>query len=291
MKLGLSLSGGGIKGIAHIGAIKALEEENIKFSYISGTSSGSIVAMLYACGYNVEEMYNIFYKYSKSIHYVDWVNIKKFFLNILTGKGIKIDGLNSRTKIYKLVNEICKKKNIKNIKEVNKPLIIPAVNILNENLYIFTNMNAGYMDIKNNNDNIKYINNADVGKIVQASCSYPGIFSPCKFKNELLVDGGIAENLPWRETKKAGADKVLSIVFSDKKQKDCCNNIIEVLSKSFSIICKELSKYEWDGTDYLLNIQTDNVGLLDKRKMNQLYTEGYNQTKKKIKDIKEKLRL
>ena len=84
-------------------AIKALEEENIKFSYISGTSSGSIVAMLYACGYNVEEMYNIFYKYSKSIHYVDWVNIKKFFLNILTGKGIKIDGLNSGTKIYKLV--------------------------------------------------------------------------------------------------------------------------------------------------------------------------------------------
>ena len=291
MKLGLSLSGGGIKGIAHIGAIKALEEENIKFSYISGTSSGSIVAMLYACGYNVEEMYNIFYKYSKSIQYVDWVNIKKFFLNILTGKGIKIDGLNSGTKIYKLVNEICKKKNIKNIKEVNKPLIIPAVNILNENLYIFTNMNAGYMDIKNNNDNIKYINNADVGKIVQASCSYPGIFSPCKFKNELLVDGGIAENLPWRETKKAGADKVLSIVFSDKKQKDCCNNIIEVLSKSFSIICKELSKYEWDGTDYLLNIQTDNVGLLKKKKMNQLYTEGYNQTKKKIKDIKEKLRL
>lgn len=48
MKLGLCLAGGGIKGIAHIGAIKALEEENIKFDYISGTSSGSIVATLYA---------------------------------------------------------------------------------------------------------------------------------------------------------------------------------------------------------------------------------------------------
>ena len=77
-------------------------------------------------------------------------------------------------------------------------------------------------------------------------------FLHVNLKNELLVDGGIAENLPWRETKKAGADKVLSIVFSDKKQKDCCNNIIEVLSKSFSIICKELSKYEWDGTDYII---------------------------------------
>ena len=49
MKLGLCLAGGGIKGVAHIGVIKALEEENVKFDFISGTSSGSIVATLYAC--------------------------------------------------------------------------------------------------------------------------------------------------------------------------------------------------------------------------------------------------
>ena len=65
MKLGLSLSGGGIKGIAHVGAIKALEESGIKFDYISGTSSGSIIATLYACGYKTEEIYNIFKKYAK----------------------------------------------------------------------------------------------------------------------------------------------------------------------------------------------------------------------------------
>lgn len=287
MKLGLSLAGGGIKGIAHIGCIKALEEENIEFKYISGTSSGSIVAVLYACGFTVEEMHDIFYRYAKSIHYIDWVNIKKFFINLFTGKGIKIDGLNSGTKIYKLVNEICKEKGISNINQINKPLIIPAVNILNEELYIFTNIKINKSN--NINENIKYINNANIGKIVQASCSYPGIFSPCEYNNELLVDGGIAENLPWRETKKAGADKVLSIVFSDNKQKECCNNIIEVLSKSFSILCKELSKHEWDGTDYLLNIQTENVGLLEKSKMDELYMEGYNQTKNKIQDIKNKL--
>ena len=62
MKLGLSLAGGGIKGFAHIGAIKALEESGVKFDYISGTSSGSIVAMLYACGYSTDEIYMIFKK-------------------------------------------------------------------------------------------------------------------------------------------------------------------------------------------------------------------------------------
>ena len=62
MKLGICLAGGGVKGAAHIGAIKALEENNIKFQYISGTSSGSIVAALYACGYTTDEIYNIFKK-------------------------------------------------------------------------------------------------------------------------------------------------------------------------------------------------------------------------------------
>lgn len=286
MKLGLSLSGGGIKGIAHIGCIKALREENIAFDYISGTSSGSIIAVLYACGYTVDEMHDIFYKYAKSIHYIDLVNIKKFLINLATGKGIKIDGLNSGNKIYKLVNKICKEKGISNINEIDMPLIIPAVNILNEKLYVFSNVK-----IINTDKDIKYINNANIGNIVQASCSYPGIFSPCKYNNELLLDGGITENLPWRETKKAGADKVLSIVFSDKKQRSCCNNVIEILSKSFSIMCKELSKHEWDGTDYLLDIQTDNVGLLEKSKMDELYIEGYKQTKNKIKEIREKLNI
>ena len=52
MKVGICFAGGGVKGAAHIGVLKALEEEKIKFDYISGTSSGSIVATLYACGYS-----------------------------------------------------------------------------------------------------------------------------------------------------------------------------------------------------------------------------------------------
>ena len=62
MKLGLALAGGGVKGAAHIGAIKALEEAGFKFDYIAGTSSGSIVASLYASGFTTDEIYCIFNK-------------------------------------------------------------------------------------------------------------------------------------------------------------------------------------------------------------------------------------
>lgn len=167
MKLGLSLAGGGIKGVSHIGAIKALEEADIKFDYISGTSSGSIIATLYACGYNTEEMYEIFKKYASDINYIDLENIKRFFKNVLTGKGIIIDGLNSGTKIKKIINEVCNKKGIYDINQIKMPLIIPAVNIANEELYVFSN------NIKSVSKGIKYINNVDIGTAVQASCSYP----------------------------------------------------------------------------------------------------------------------
>ena len=279
MKLGLSLSGGGIKGFSHIGAIKALEEANIKFDYISGTSSGSIVAALYACSYTTEEIYNIFKKYVNEIKYIDLINIKKFFKNLITFKGIQIDGLNSGTKIKKLVTKVCMQKGITNINQVKMPLVIPAVNLRTEELYVFSNN-----ILENRSSNIKYINNIDLGTAVQASCSYPGVFSPCRYKQDLLVDGGIAENIPWRETKRAGADKVLSIVFTDKTPKKCCDNIFEVINKSFSILCKELAEYEWDGADYLLKIKEPKVGLLEKKKMNELYQEGYIQTKQKIGD-------
>lgn len=276
MNLGLCLSGGGIKGIAHVGAIKALEEEKVKFNYVSGTSSGSIIATLYACGFTTDEMYEIFTKYAKSIRYIDFENIKRFFKNIFTGKGIRIDGLNSGTKIKKIVNEVCMQKGISNIKQIKMPILIPAVDIYTDELCVFSN-NIN----KNIKSKIRYINDIDIGTAVQASCSYPGIFSPCQFNNKLFVDGGITENLPWKETKKAGANKVLSIVFEDKEPKKCCNNIFEIINKSFSLLCKELANYEWDGTDYLLKIETNRVGLLEKSKMQELYEEGYIQTKKK----------
>ena len=279
MKLGLSLAGGGIKGFAHIGAIKALEEAGIHFDYISGTSSGSIVAMLYACGYSTDEIYDIFRANVRKIRYVDFENIRRIVKRFFAGEGLKIDGLNSGGVIKKLVDEYCLKKGITNIKQIRMPIVIPAVNLCTEELYVFSNN-----IIQNRDRDIKYINSVSVGTAVQASCSYPGIFCPCRYGENLLVDGGIAENLPWRETKKAGADKVLSIVFVDKDKKRC-DNIYDVLNKSFSILCSELADYEWDGTDYLLKLYMPKVGLLAKGRQEEFYELGYKQTKDKISDI------
>lgn len=280
--IGICFSGGGVKGVAHIGVLKAFEEEGISFEYISGTSSGSIVATLYACGYSAEEIYELFKKYCRQIKYVDGANIVKTILGLIFERKIIIDGLTNGNKIQKIINTACNKKGINNINQIEKNLIIPAVDLYDGKLYVFSSKNNRTIY----SNNIKYVYNYEIGKIVQASCSYPGLFSPCKYKNTQLIDGGIRENVPWKLTKLNGAKKVISIIFEkdieiDRKKK---KNIIEVITNSIDLLSYELSNYELSGADYLLKIKTKNIELLDFTKINYLYKLGYDIAKEAIKN-------
>ena len=90
MSLGLALSGGGAKGAAHIGVLMALEEDGIKLEYISGTSSGSIIAGLYACGYSSNDLIKFFNMYCNEIGDYDKMIGFKVLSTAFTGKiGIK----------------------------------------------------------------------------------------------------------------------------------------------------------------------------------------------------------
>lgn len=284
MKIGICFAGGGIKGAAHIGALKAFEEEKIEFEYIAGTSSGSIIATLYSIGYNSNDIYKIFKKYINKINYVEAKNIFKLIIGLIFKRKIIITGLNSGKTIEKLINKECIKKYINNIDQINKTLLIPSVDLCDGKVYVFSS-------IKNRStysDKIIYINDINIGKAVHASCSYPGIFSPVKYDNTYLIDGGIRENVPWKELKENGAEKVISIIFENEIKKKEEINIIDVATKSIDILNHELSNYELNGADYLIKIKTKDVHLLDKKKIDYLYNLGYIQAKSKIKEIKEK---
>lgn len=91
--------------------------------------------------------------------------------------------------------------------------------------------------------------------------------------------GGIRENVPWKETKLMGADKVISVVFEEQIKEDDYINIIEVIMSSISILSHELSNYELAGADHLLKIRTKHMSLLDDSQIDTLYHLGYDKAK------------
>lgn len=285
MKVGLCLSGGGIKGAAHIGVIKALEEENIKIDCISGTSSGSIVAAMYAMGYKSEEIFHFFKIYGKEITKINWCLILKLIFGLIFRKKICIEGLNDGNKLGEIINKYAKKKNIRLISDIKMPLLIPSVNLYDGSINLFSS-------IENNrkySDEVNIINNIEIGKAVQASCAYPGIFCPVNINGKKLVDGGIRENTPWKELKEIGAQKIINIVFEEERPKKKVN-ILDCITGSMGIMMHELYNYEIEGAEYLLKINTKDVWLLEIEKTKELYNLGYKTAKRTMNNIKEYLR-
>lgn len=161
MKLGLALAGGGVKGAAHIGALKALEENGIKVDIIAGTSIGSIVASLYAMGYSPEIMLEIFRISSKEIMKTD---AKYFANNFKSTRRILGSGLFSGETIEEIIKQCADERKIKNIKDIEMPIAIPTVDIDISKKYVFTNKDL---------EGDYYIKDALVCKAVRASSSYP----------------------------------------------------------------------------------------------------------------------
>ena len=105
-----------------------------------------------------------------------------------------------------------KEKNIENINQIETNLLIPSVDLNDGKIYFFTSFEKR----QRYSDQIIYVNDINIGKAVRASCTYPGVFSPCEYNDTYLVDGGIRENVPWKGLKENGADKVFCVTFEEE---------------------------------------------------------------------------
>lgn len=281
MKLGIALSGGGIRGIAHAGVLKALEDNNIKIDIIGGTSAGSMIAALYAMGYSPYYIYILFKTYSKDIVGINANPILSGIHGYLTNRKKTITGLKNGENIEKIFDKMAKKRNIENINQIKMPLVIPTVDITNSKEYVFTNK------IPENEENIEqYITDINIGRAVRASSSFPAVFSPCKHSNHAFMDGGALDNVPVHEVKKQGADKVIAVKFdSDPIKED--SNLMDIVMKTIDIMGSKISEESLEMSDIVLNVYTDKVGLLDVKKLESCYKYGYNCVIENLDKIKE----
>jgi NTE family protein len=157
-QIGLVLSGGGARGVAHIGVVQALEEMGLKFCHISGTSAGAVVGALYAHGYSPTEIFEI----------IQHVNIFKSLRPAWTWVGLlKMEGLHALLIKYLPENSF---------EKLKIPLKVAASDITR--------------------GEIAYFDQGELIPALLASCSIPAVFHPQQFKDHLYVDGGVLDNLP-----------------------------------------------------------------------------------------------
>ena len=282
MKLGIALSGGGIRGIAHAGVLKALEDNDIKIDIIGGCSSGSMVASLYAMGYTPHYIYLLFKRYAKDIAALNTKPIISGLGHFFKSKKV-FSSLKDGEIIETVYNKLAIRRGIKNISQIQMPLVIPTVDITKSKEYVFTNNIP-----QNVEDTSQYITDITIGKAVRASSSFPAVFNPCLIGEHAFMDGGTLDNIPVNEVKKQGVDKVIAVKF-DADPVDENSNIMDIVMKTIDIMGSKISEESLEMSDLVLNVYPDKVGLLDVEKLDSCYKYGYECVVKNIDKIKEML--
>ncbi len=169
-KVGVALGGGFARGLAHIGILKVLEEENIPVDFIAGTSVGSVIGAAYASGISAKELEEV----------ASLVRFKDF-----SRWTFSRFGLFSNDKMAVFLHKILR---CKTFEELKIPLAIAATDIITGDAAVFTT--------------------GDLIDPVRASCAYPGMFQPVKIGEQLLVDGLLAHSVPATPLRDMGAERV-----------------------------------------------------------------------------------
>ena len=179
---------------------------------------------------------------------------------------------------------MAKEKGIKTIEQINMPLVIPSVDIMESKEYIFTSKVP-----ENVQDRTQYITDISIGKAVRASSSFPAVFNLCNIQKHAFMDGGALNNVPVKEVKKQGADKVIAVKF-DADKIDENSNMMDIVMKTIDIMGNKIAEENLEQSDYVLNVHTDKVGLLDIDKLDRCFEYGYEAVIKNLEQIKQILK-
>lgn len=246
--LGLALGAGSVRGLAHIGVLKTLEEEGIGIDYIAGTSSGSLVGGLYAAGVDLKGL-------TRLICNLSWDHI--------TDLAFPKMGFISGRRIEELLKILTKGKTIQELK-------IPFI--------------AVACDLEKGEEVL--LDEGFLYAAIRASISIPGIYVPYELKGRLLVDGGVLNRLPADVVKKMGAEIVVASDVSFHFQENKIGNILDVILQTFEIMERRIQEHKVQGAHILIRPAVEDISSMDLGKAKECIEKGVLATKEVIPQIK-----
>lgn len=269
MKIGVALAGGGLKGVAHIGALKALEELGIDIEYISGTSSGAAIATLYALGYTPNEIEKITKDSYKKIVKIKKRTIAKYVAQSMWHRKIELKGIIKGEVVEKIVEEYASRKKVYNINDIQKNFAMVTADAKTTKKCVFISNKI------NKTKDVEYISNIPIGKAVQASMAFPAIFTPCKYEDYCFIDGGTVDNMPVKELTDMGAEKTIAISFTlDEFTGE--ENLFSVILRACDIFSLKDVKKGQDISDISIEIDMPNAKLLSIDNIKKSIQIGYD---------------
>lgn len=237
---GLALGGGGARGFAHVGVIKALESAGIKLSVLSGVSAGSIAAVLYGAGLTPDEMLECFLEYPKFGDYAEWSIPKAGFF-----------------KLDKFAQMLDSWLPVKKLEDMEIPTVVCAADLEN-------GKSVGWM-------------RGDVVPRVLASCSIPIVFKPVRIGTKHYVDGGVLRNLPaWaiRERCKTLIGSNCSPLNRTYKYKE---SMLGIGMRTYQLMAKANMLQDLNLCDIVvMSAETAHFGTFDISLMKKIVTAGYD---------------
>jgi len=246
-KLGVALSGGGARGFAHIGVLKALEEAGLKPDIIAGVSAGSVAAVLYAAGVPLDDMLSMF----ASCKFTD-------FCKLSISKG---EGVFSLTKFKKFIEQAT---GVERIEDLNLPTYI------------------GVTDL--NNGVPAEFHEGPIGERVMASCSIPIVFQPVKINGTHYVDGGVLRNLPaWIIREKC--ETLIGVNVSPLTTFRYKKSFYEIAMRTYNLMAKANQLDDMKMCDHVVvTPELSGYQVFNLKDINKAYLSGYAAAHRAIKD-------
>ena len=281
LKVALVLSGGGVKGYAHLGVLRVLERENIKIDYITGTSIGAFVGTLYSIGYSVDEIEK----------FLDDLNISTFLETVTDNTNLSLEKKESLKK-YSAYLSFDNELNFsfpKGLRGTGEAYLL-LKGLLGNYEYmdsfdnfpiplriVATNLNTG---------ETKAFSKGDVAKTLIASMAIPSIFEPMKIDGEIYVDGLVTRNLPVEEAYDMGADIVIaSDIGAPVVEKDDYN-ILSVMNQASTIQASNITKISREKASILISPDIKDISAIASSKKEELMKLGKVAAEKEIDKIR-----
>ncbi len=286
LKVALVLSGGGARGLAHIGVLKALEEAHIPINLIVGCSMGSVTGGFYASGYSVAAMERIMKRIDWGKIYTDETSRPNLFWSQKSVPRRHILELRLEKGVPTIPYSISQGQRILNV--LYSLLLKSSFQAGND----FDNLKIPFRAVATDllSGQRVVLKSGDLAEAISASISVPLLFAPVEWNGMWLVDGGIRDNLPVDVALENGADLVIAVdVTSPLRTKDQIRLPWQLADQVTTIMMKEPTAQNRKLADILIAPQLGRHGAGDFSRMDSLIEAGYQAAKQQIAQIKQKI--